>query len=334
MKLAFSTLGCPEWDLDRIITAAREWGYDGVEWRGYQDEMELPRAPIFTAAARNETRRRFQDSALEFVCLGSSVRLSDPASERRERERSAFAAYAELARFLGCGLVRVFGGNLPSGVEREAALPEMAGFLRELGEIAADQGVTVALETHDAFSTGAQVAELLRRADHPSVGALWDLHHPYRQGGGARAGHGPALGGRGPAGNGDARGEPPQGAAVLGRGVVDDEQIGEAAVRASREAAPVEHGRRPAAVQGDRVPAAQRAHQARELPQVDRPRHCHQHQAIVERHAERGSGAAAEQAAVPEPLVVWDDQYPTLGHEPRPAADHRLVAAPVQQRPE
>ena len=182
MKLAFSTLGCPEWDLDRIITAAREWGYDGVEWRGYQDEMELPRAPIFTAAARNETRRRFQDSALEFVCLGSSVRLSDPAPERRERERSAFAAYAELARFLGCGLVRVFGGNLPSGVDRAAALPEMAAFVRELGEIAAEHGVTLVLETHDAFSTGAQVAELLRRADHPSVGALWDLHHPYRQG--------------------------------------------------------------------------------------------------------------------------------------------------------
>jgi sugar phosphate isomerase/epimerase len=38
------------------------------------------------------------------------------------------------------------------------------------------------LETHDAFSTGAQIAALLRQADHPSLGALWDLHHPYRQG--------------------------------------------------------------------------------------------------------------------------------------------------------
>jgi sugar phosphate isomerase/epimerase len=42
--------------------------------------------------------------------------------------------------------------------------------------------VTVVLETHDAFSTGSQVGALLRRADHPAVGALWDLHHPYREG--------------------------------------------------------------------------------------------------------------------------------------------------------
>src|SRR5205823_4503857 len=116
MKLAFSTLGCPEWDLGQILTAAREWGYDGVEWRGYQVEMELPKAPIFKPAAR------------------------------------------------------------------AAALPGMAAFLRELGEIAAEHDVSIVLETHDAFSTGAQVAELLRETGHPAVGALWDLHHPYREG--------------------------------------------------------------------------------------------------------------------------------------------------------
>jgi sugar phosphate isomerase/epimerase len=182
MKLAFSTLGCPAWDLDRIISAAREWGYDGVEWRGYQEEMEIPRAPIFAGAARTETRQRFRDAGLEFACLASSVRLADPTPERRRQERAALTEYAELARFLGCELVRVFGGNLPNGVDREAALPEMAAFLRELGEAAAAHGVTLVLETHDAFSTGIEAAELLRQADHPSAGALWDLHHPYRQG--------------------------------------------------------------------------------------------------------------------------------------------------------
>ena len=48
MKLAFSTLGCPEWNLDQILAGARESGYEGVEWRGYQSEMDLPKAAIFT----------------------------------------------------------------------------------------------------------------------------------------------------------------------------------------------------------------------------------------------------------------------------------------------
>lgn len=182
MKLAFSTLSCPAWNLEQILTAARENGYDGVEWRGYLEEIDLPKASIFAGAARRETRKRFEDAGLAFACMSSSVRLSDPSPEAQHREREAFTTYTALAADLGCGMVRVFGGNLPSGVSREAALPSMAGFLRGLGEIAAAHGVTLVLETHDAFSTGAQVAELLRRADHSAVGALWDLHHPYREG--------------------------------------------------------------------------------------------------------------------------------------------------------
>jgi sugar phosphate isomerase/epimerase len=182
MKLAFSTLGCPAWNLDQILAAARESGYDGVEWRGYQEEMELPRASIFTGESRRETRQRFADAGLQFACMSSSVRLSDPTPEAQRREREAFTAYAALAADLDCGMVRVFGGNLPSGTTREGALPGMAEFLRHLGEIAAQHGVTLVLETHDAFSTGKHVAELLRVADHPAVGALWDLHHPYREG--------------------------------------------------------------------------------------------------------------------------------------------------------
>ena len=51
MKLAFSTLGCPEWNLEQILAAARQSSYDGVEWRGYQAEMDLPKAPLFTPEA-------------------------------------------------------------------------------------------------------------------------------------------------------------------------------------------------------------------------------------------------------------------------------------------
>jgi sugar phosphate isomerase/epimerase len=37
------------------------------------------------------------------------------------------------------------------------------------------------LETHDAFSSGKDVAELLGAVAGEGTGVLWDLNHPYRQ---------------------------------------------------------------------------------------------------------------------------------------------------------
>jgi fatty-acyl-CoA synthase len=71
--------------------------------------------------------------------------------------------------------VRVFGGESP-------ALDDIARRLEPGLARAAEAGVTVALETHDGFSSAALVGELLRRVDNPSFAALWDVHHPYRVG--------------------------------------------------------------------------------------------------------------------------------------------------------
>ena len=49
-------------------------------------------------------------------------------------------------------------------------------------ETAEAQGVTVVLETHDAFCRGAEVARVLAQVDSSHVAAVWDIHHPYRMG--------------------------------------------------------------------------------------------------------------------------------------------------------
>jgi len=47
MKLCFSTLGCPDWSWSRVVEAAPRMGYDGLEIRGIQGEMHLPKAEPF-----------------------------------------------------------------------------------------------------------------------------------------------------------------------------------------------------------------------------------------------------------------------------------------------
>lgn len=173
-RLAFSTLGCPSWDLDQILSAATEYGYDAVELRGHLSDMDLPKAAPYTPENRAETLARFTDAGIAVCCVSSSGVV---AQGNVEHVRS----HAALARALNCPYVRVFGGNLDPDLPREAALAKAAENLRAFGDAAEDEGVQIVLETHDAFSTGQAVAELLALADHPAVSSLWDLHHPYRQ---------------------------------------------------------------------------------------------------------------------------------------------------------
>ena len=89
----------------------------------------------------------------------------------------------DLADALGAPTIRVFGGPIERESERAAAATRVAAALTTLGEYAAQTpGVSVVLETHDAFSTGAQAVEALRQVTNPRTGILWDLHHPFRHG--------------------------------------------------------------------------------------------------------------------------------------------------------
>ena len=177
MKLAFSTLGCPSWGIDEILDAARVNGYDGVELRFYRGSLDLDQALSDLPGGPREFRRRFQRVGVAICCLDTSVKLTAEASPSSEGERMM-----ELALALGAPFLRVFGGDTPGGEGEEGAERGAAERLARLGRHAAQRGLRVLVETHDAFATGARVAGLLAAAGETGTGALWDLHHPYRQG--------------------------------------------------------------------------------------------------------------------------------------------------------
>ena len=173
--LAFSTLGCPTWNLDQILAAAQEYGYDAVELRGYLDTLDLPLADPFTLQQRAETRTRFADAGIAICCVSSSGVVTQGNSDH-------VRSHVALAHDLGSPLVRVFGGAVSADLPADAAFARAVENLHTFGDIAQDAGVRIVLETHDSFSTGKSVAALLTATDHPAVQSLWDLHHPYRQG--------------------------------------------------------------------------------------------------------------------------------------------------------
>lgn len=182
MKLGITTLGCPTWTLDEILTRLPGWGYEGVELRGLGPDLDMTQSPHFsTPAAIQTSLRQFADAGLEICALDTSCQLSEPDPAKRAKQLEEGRRGIDLAAALGTPFVRVFGGG--DGQDRTEAARRVAEALNTLGDYAANAGgVCVVLETHDAFSTGRQAAEALVQVTSPAAGVLWDMHHPYRQG--------------------------------------------------------------------------------------------------------------------------------------------------------
>jgi sugar phosphate isomerase/epimerase len=166
MRIAVSNLAAPEWTLERMLEAVREYGYNGLELRLLGGE------PIDVLSLDAGTRRAvgttLARAAVPLVCLDTSIELAQPF----DRE---LPAAVELACEWGAPAIRVFGGA-------RGALDDIARRLEPVLGRAEELAVTIALETHDSFASAVLVGELLQRVGSPAFAALLDVHHPYRVG--------------------------------------------------------------------------------------------------------------------------------------------------------
>ena len=178
MKLAFSTLACPDWTWDRILDEASRLGYDGIEIRGVNGEMYLPRVKPFSDEHLEHTKDRLSELGLEICCLGTSVAFHDPRSYDSALDEGR--ASIDLARKLGVPYIRVFGDRIPDPARRQEAIDAVAGGLGELASYAEGTGVTVVQETHGDFTSSEVIVEVLERSKGSAKGILWDINHPYK----------------------------------------------------------------------------------------------------------------------------------------------------------
>ncbi len=182
LKLAFSTLSCPEWTFEEICDAAQQYGYDGIEFRGVGKELDLPNVPEFAPAQIAVTRGKLEAAGLSAVCLSSSISVVEMTAAEIDLHNAVSHAqrYIELAKEVGARYVRLFCGNIPPGMTRIAAMDRAAETLRRIGDFAQPRGVVAVVETHDQFCRTDQLMDLIRLANHPAIQVLWDIHHPYR----------------------------------------------------------------------------------------------------------------------------------------------------------
>jgi sugar phosphate isomerase/epimerase len=180
VKLAFSTLACPQWTTEQIINNAVEMGYDGLELRLLDGEVLHPLQDAEKIARTIDLARA---RGLEVCALDTSCTFNHSEATLREQNRADLQNWIRLAHEVHVPLLRIFGGaGKPDTYTRQEENAWVADALRQVASSAEQSGVTLVLETHDGFSSAHRVADVLQAVDSPNIAALWDSHHPYRVG--------------------------------------------------------------------------------------------------------------------------------------------------------
>ncbi|NLY43408.1 MAG: AMP-binding protein [Clostridiaceae bacterium] len=177
MKLAFSTLGCPNFSWDEIYSMAKDFGFDGIEIRGLGNEIFAVKAQPFTESQLPNTIKKLSELRLAIPCLSSGCCLK--FAEDADKNHEEIVQYISLATKLGTPYVRILGDLEPhptGEVDDEVVIAA----LKRLAPIAEEKGVTLLVETNGVYSDTARLCKLLNEVASDAVAALWDMHHPYR----------------------------------------------------------------------------------------------------------------------------------------------------------
>ena len=169
--LVFSTLGSPGWSLERAAEQAVADGYAGLEVRILDGQVIPPDLP---AERRAAIRSLMKEHGLVIAGIGASTRFSSPDAKDRAKHLADLRGYLALASDLEVPIVRTFGGGPSEGQTMEDVIDLVAASLAEAAPDAERHGVTICLETHDAFCRGQEVAGVLNQMDSPWVKAVWD----------------------------------------------------------------------------------------------------------------------------------------------------------------
>ncbi len=175
MKLSFSTLGCPNWALSEILSAAKDLGFQGIELRGLGQDIRLHSAPAFQPSNLEHIKSELASKNLAIPCIATECELQkqDPNMVIN------LMRYIVLAEKLNCPYLRVLGDTNPwPGENVDISLVEHQ--LALLAAEAKDFGVTLLLESNGVFADTARLRQVLEEVDSPHVGALWDINHPVR----------------------------------------------------------------------------------------------------------------------------------------------------------
>jgi len=162
-----------DWALPTLIANCETSKVLGVELRtqhkhGVESHLN--------AEQRREVKKRFDDSAVTLVGLGTNFAFHHVDKARLRKDIEGAKQYIKLSRDVGGAGVKVKPNDLPRGVPREKTIEQIGKSLNELGRFGAEYGQEIRLEVHGACSPLPVIKGIMDVAEHPNVGVCWNCN--------------------------------------------------------------------------------------------------------------------------------------------------------------
>ena len=163
-----------DWDIDTLITNCEETGFKAVELRStHKHGVEIS----LSQAEREAVRKRFQETPVKLLCLGSTCEFHSPDQAAVRQRIDEAKEFINLAADVGATAIKVRPNGVPEGVPKEKTFEQIGRSLKEIGEFGKEHNVQIWMEVHGPESSHPPyIAEMMRNCGHPSVGLTWNCN--------------------------------------------------------------------------------------------------------------------------------------------------------------
>jgi len=172
MKLGLVTyMWGAKWDLPTLIKTLEAGKVHGVEPRTTH-KHGIERS--LSARQRKDVKKRFDDSPVTLVGIGSNERFDSPDPAALKKAIEATKEFVKLSHDVGGSGVKVKPNSFHKGVDRAKTIQQIGESLNVLGKFGSDLGQQIRLEVHGPCGELPTMKKIMDVATHPNVGVCWN----------------------------------------------------------------------------------------------------------------------------------------------------------------
>ena len=169
----------------RSIKNLQKTGFRGVELRTtHKHGVE----PSLDESARKDVAKRFADSGVELVGLGTTCEYHSPDAAVLKKNIEETKAFIKLCHDVGGSGVKVRPNGLPAGVPTATTLEQIGRSLDEVAAFGEGYGVEIRLEVHGrGTSEMPNIRKIMDVSKHPGSKLCWNCNAEDLDGAGLAA---------------------------------------------------------------------------------------------------------------------------------------------------